>query len=181
MTMWFARARLVTAMSLALGAAGVVFSQSCSDTWQCVDYAGICICSYEGPSGDGEVISTCDASSEATPTCCADETLCMCSTLECLDSQRHVSSCTNPPAETGGEADASSSGSGGGTCPSSAGPSCESDSDCCSGTCAKITTSSSSKHCTLPCTEASDCDASAIWKPNPNPGFDCNDQTGYCY
>jgi len=157
----------------------------------CYVWDGMCSCEAT-PSSDPQVIATSECTA-ATPniTRCheADEV------SSCKDSALYQKQYDKPPGKLSNllcdfastsaastSVASSSAGSGGGTkCPSDGVMTCSSDVECCSGTCAKTTTSGTSKHCTLPCTQDSDCDGSSVWKPNPNPGFLCNFQTGYCY
>jgi hypothetical protein len=88
---------------------------------------------------------------------------------------------TTKAGATTGSTHAATSTGGGVTCPSTGYMTCTSDADCCSGTCAKNTTSSKSLHCTLSCVDDSDCASTKTWKRNPNSGFGCNAQTGYCF
>ncbi len=153
---------------------------------------GRCDCLSGSLVSDLTAVDSCQPA--AGEVCCVSFNLCRCSKGTSCAGQTEVPSCgsTLPVVctdrtqvascnvDSGSVGSGGSRGSGGsgssGVCPEKAYKTCSSGADCaCTGTCARLNTTDSTKYCTRECTTDGDC--ANTWKDT---GLSCNNQTFTC-
>ncbi len=182
---------------LVLGSLGATGHMACSSEPNVVvdcppmgDVTTFCQCSASDAEGSLGRDTTCDAE-VVSGTCCAtvgwpglrpDGSGGHC---QCSKSGRQCTRSTSQGSVELTETVSSCNGAGeapepGGACPTSSYVSCREDADCrCTGLCSRLSSSSTDKYCTIPCTDDSDCKDSSSWRGTKQ-SIRCNDALGVC-